>query len=142
MIRPSALVYWNYLKGWVEEFSRALKSLCYTNSSENPIVSVLGRWLAAQVNNAALAHRLSIGKRRGLLPDPSSHIDTNHKKAKSALRHDTARCGTFAGFLPNVPMCKSRKLQYSLVRDWSLTLLLCPNKRKISCALCTVKMPQ
>ena len=63
----------------MDEFSRALKSLCYTNSSENPIVSVLGRLLVAQVNNAALAHRLSIAKRRGLLPEPSSHIDTNQK---------------------------------------------------------------
>ena len=69
MIRPSGLVFWNLLKGRVDEFSRALKSLCYTNSPENPIVSVLGRLLIAQVNNAAVVHRFALAKTRGRLPE-------------------------------------------------------------------------
>ncbi|CAN8073937.1 unnamed protein product [Agarophyton chilense] len=69
MIRPTAFVYCNYLKGGVNEFSRAMTSLCYKNSGENPIVSIIGRFLCAQVNNAAVVHCLSVARRKGRLPD-------------------------------------------------------------------------
>ena len=104
MIRPSALLDLNYLKGRVKEFNRALKSLCYTSSSENLIIGVLGRLLVAQVNNAALMLGLSISKRRGLLLDASPHIGTM-KKGYSALIHNTARCGTLAGFVRELARC-------------------------------------
>ena len=69
MIRSAALVLWNHVKGVVDEFSRALKSLTYTNASENPIVIVIGRLVGSQINNAAVLHKLSIAKRNGSLPD-------------------------------------------------------------------------
>ena len=98
MIRPSGLVFWNLLKGGVDEFSRALKSLCYTNASENPIESVLGRLLIAQVNHSAVVHRFALAKRRGLLPEIDEYKNCDRKKGYSALRHDVTRCETFASF--------------------------------------------
>ena len=43
MIRPIFLVYRNALKGGVDEFSRALTTLAYTNTSAHPIVRIIGR---------------------------------------------------------------------------------------------------
>ncbi|CAN8067665.1 unnamed protein product [Agarophyton chilense] len=68
MIHPTAFVYWNYLKGGVDEFSRAMTSLCYTNVDENPIVSNIGRLLCPQVNNAAVVHRLCLARQKRHLP--------------------------------------------------------------------------
>ena len=42
MIRPTLLVYWNYLKGGMHEYSRAMMSLIKNNTSANPIVSIIG----------------------------------------------------------------------------------------------------
>ena len=96
MIRPSGLVFWNLVKGGVDEFSRALKSLCYHNSSENPIVSILGRLLCAQVSNAAIVHWFSIAKARGMLEkfEKDGAIEAGY----SSLRHDVARCASFSSF--------------------------------------------
>ena len=67
-IRPALLVYWNALKGGVDEFSRNLKTLAYTNSSENPIVSIIGRLISSQVGSARIAHRFSVARSCGVLP--------------------------------------------------------------------------
>lgn len=41
MIRPTALVYWNALKGGVDEFSRTMKTLSRCNVSETPLKASL-----------------------------------------------------------------------------------------------------
>ena len=96
MIRPTLLVYWNTLKGGVDEFSRALKTLAYTNTSENPIVSIVGRLISSQVGNAAIAHRLSIARKREVLPD------MNHERCTiqtyKTLRHQVTSCESFGSF--------------------------------------------
>lgn len=56
IIRPKILVYWNTLKGGVEEFSRALKTLACTNASEIPIVRIIGRVICSQVGKAIISY--------------------------------------------------------------------------------------
>lgn len=97
MIRPSGLVFWNLEKGGVDEFNRALKSLCQTNSLENPIFSMLRIILIAQVNRAAVVHWFALGKWRGLLPDTTEFKICFRKEGCSALRHEETRGGTFSG---------------------------------------------
>lgn len=97
MIRPTSLVYWNYLKGAADEFSRVLQSLAYTNHSENPIVSIIGRLICAQINSAAIVHRLSVAKAKDLLPEPDA-IHELSLNGYSELRHNVTKCETFTAF--------------------------------------------
>ena len=97
MIRPTSVIYWNHVKGGVDEFSRTLKVLSYQNTSENPIVSVLGRLICAQINNAAVVYRLSVAKGRGLLLENNA-CEREMRKGYVAMRHDVARCCTFSSF--------------------------------------------
>ncbi|CAN8067640.1 unnamed protein product [Agarophyton chilense] len=95
MIRPTAFVYWNYLKGGVDEFSRAMTSLCYTNVGENPIVSIIGRLLCAQVNNAAVVHRLCLARQKGHLP---MNYEGAGGRSFRQLRKNVAKCFSFADY--------------------------------------------
>lgn len=73
-----------------------MKSLCCTNYSETPIISVIGRLIVAEIHNAAVIHHLSLAKANDGLPDISEYNGEN-KKVYGALRHAIAKCGTFAG---------------------------------------------
>lgn len=68
MIRPTTLVFWNSLKGGVDEYSRAMQNLTRSNVSENAIVTIITRLLMAQVCNAAVAHRLVKSRQTSVLP--------------------------------------------------------------------------
>ena len=85
-------------KRGVHEFSRALKSLTYTNASENPMVSVIGRLICSQVNNAAFVRRVSIVKRNGSLPDTDVYRKVENHPGYNALRRKVSRCCSFADF--------------------------------------------
>lgn len=98
MIRPAALVFWNHLKGGTDEFSRALKSLTYTNTAANPIVSAIGQLLCSQVNNAAVAYRLSCAKSKGYLPTAKAFQDFQMKERYDILRRDVSRTCSFGDF--------------------------------------------
>ena len=68
MIKPIFLLYWSALKGGVDEFSRALTTLAYTNTSEHPIASIIRLLFCAQVAIAAIVHRLGIPRDEEKLP--------------------------------------------------------------------------
>lgn len=68
LILLTAFVYWNYLNGGVDNFSRAVTTLCYTNNSENTTVSLPERMLCAHVSNAAVVFTHRARKRFGKLP--------------------------------------------------------------------------
>ena len=103
MVRPTLLVYWNALKGGVDEFSWALKSLAYTNSSENPIVGVIGRPICGQVCNAAIVHRIAIARTKGYLLNSEEHATA--KDGYKNTRHRVTSCASFGAFA----RCLSRK---------------------------------
>ena len=115
MIRPLLLVYWNTLKGGVDEFSRALKTLAYTNTSENPIVSIIGRLISSQVGNAAIAHRFFIARKRGVLPP------LNHEWCKSQtykkIRHQVTSCESFGTFARELAREYVQITQHDSVQD-------------------------
>eukprot|EP00178_Gracilaria_changii_P016681 TRINITY_DN479_c3_g1_i11.p1 TRINITY_DN479_c3_g1~~TRINITY_DN479_c3_g1_i11.p1 ORF type:complete len:1373 (+),score=138.00 TRINITY_DN479_c3_g1_i11:3191-7309(+) len=101
MIRPSALVFWNLLKGGVDEFSRNMKQMCYTNSSENPIVSVIGRLLCSQVANAGVVYRMVKARLSGMLPRNNKQ-DFETRASYRKLRHSLTKCMTFSSFVKNL----------------------------------------
>ena len=83
--------------GGVDEYSRALKSLTKTNTSENPIVSLIGRILCSQVNNAAIAHLLGVARRKELFR--SCYVSSNtNRSGYTKLRHSITQCETFGAF--------------------------------------------
>ena len=97
MIRPTLLFYWNSLRGGMDENSRAMTSLTKTNTSENPIVSVIGRILRSQVNNAAIENRLAVARSKGLLP--SCYVASNTiRSGYTKIRHGITQCKTFVAF--------------------------------------------
>ena len=97
MIRPMLVVYWNSLKVGVDEYSRAMKSLIKTITSENPIVNVFGRILCSQVNNAAIVRRLAVARSKG--PLPSCYVASNTSRSGyTKLRHGITQCETFSAF--------------------------------------------
>lgn len=109
MIGPQLLVYWNTLKGGVDEFSRALKTLAYINTSENPIVSIIGRLTSSQVGNAAIAYRCFIARKCGVLPRINQEM--YRYQAYKRMRHQVTSCesfGTFAGELAREYVPKRR----------------------------------
>lgn len=95
MIRPAAIVYWNYLKGPVDEFGRAMRNLFYTNVGENMIVSIIGRLLYAQLNNSAGVHRLSLSRQKEKLP---TGYEENSSKGYRELRKIVSKCSSFANY--------------------------------------------
>ena len=112
MIRPTALIHWNVVKGGVDEFSRALKTLAYTNNSENPIVSVIGRLLCSQVHNMAVVIRLSIAKRKGYLDNDSNTSRAAQRLGYSYVRHHVTRCLTFSEFARRLAFEYKQRRQY------------------------------
>ena len=72
-LRPTALIFWNALKGGVDAFSRNLRTLDFSASKVSPVVSVVKRLLAAQVNNAGIIHRIVIALNDNTLPVKSEY---------------------------------------------------------------------
>lgn len=58
MIRPTATVFWNQIKGGVDVYSRGMAYSTHSNASENPIVTVICRMISYQVHNACVVYRI------------------------------------------------------------------------------------
>ena len=86
LIGPTLLVYWNSLKACVDEYSRDMRYLTKTTTSENSIVSVIGRILCSQVKKAATLHLLVVARSKGLLPSCNLAIHTS-SSVYTRLRH-------------------------------------------------------
>lgn len=97
MIRLTLNVYWNNLKGGIDVISNYMRTISRTNVSENPIVSIVGRLLSTQVNNAAVAYRLSIARRQGNLPKSGERAKL-WQKGYGNLRDRISQCLTFGLF--------------------------------------------
>jgi hypothetical protein len=79
MIRPTILVFWNALKGGVDEYSRSMQAFSRSNVSENPGVSVIGRILMSQAANAAVIHRLALARCNQKLPRAAEEAPPHHR---------------------------------------------------------------
>ena len=64
--------------------SRILKTLARTNTSENPVVSIIARLLTMRVNNGAVIYRLSVAKQKGYMSKDENIAVT---KGYTNLRH-------------------------------------------------------
>ena len=80
----------------MDEFSRAVKSLAYTNSSENPIVSILGGLICGQVCNASIVHRIAIARMKGYLFNSEDHATA--KDGYKNTRRRVTSCASFGAF--------------------------------------------
>ena len=59
----------------MDAFSRYLKTLDYSASKVSPVVSVVKRMLAAQVNSAGIVHRIGRAIRQGALPTGTKNTE-------------------------------------------------------------------
>lgn len=85
----------------MDEFSRALTSLCYTNASETPILSIIERLLCAHENNAAVVHRFSLTRKCGSLP--GSWVEVQTVKGYRKIRNRASKTSTFADYARQLP---------------------------------------
>ena len=98
MLRPKSLVYWNAVKGGVDEYSSRMAILTHTNSSENPITSVVARLICAQAYNAALAFRLFKARSMGMLTCVNRSYNYKHVGYR-AERHRVSSICSFTDFV-------------------------------------------
>lgn len=96
MIRPKPLVFWNAVKGGVDEYSRAMTRITRTNVSENPLVSVIGRLLASQLNNAAVVYRMFLAKQSFIISDLID--ESEHNLSYYDLRKKVTKQQTFNNY--------------------------------------------
>ena len=96
MIRLTPAVFWNQVKGGVDVVSRILKTLSRTNTSENPVVSIIARLLTMQVNNGAVMYRLSVAEHKGILK--ASDLYMEGQRGYSNICHRVTQCDTFGKF--------------------------------------------
>ena len=93
-LRPTALVFWNALKGGVDAFSKNLKTLDYSASKVSPVVSVVKRMLSAQVNNAGTVHRIGLALAQEILKEPS-YFEQAKQEGYVKLRQKVSQQETF-----------------------------------------------
>ena len=67
MVRPTVLVFWNAVKGGVDEYSRSMTNLTHHNVTQDPLTTVFLRLLMSQVHNAAISYGLYIASLRGIV---------------------------------------------------------------------------
>ena len=98
MIRPTILVYWNALKGGVDEYSRAMKTFSRNNACENPIVSVIGRLIFGQINNSGVLQRIVLARAKNRIL-PNIRDVPGHMRGYVKTRRGVTMCETFGQFV-------------------------------------------
>ena len=100
MVRPSVLVFWNAVKGGVDEYSRNMTHLTHHNVSQNPLTTVVLRLLMSQIHNAAVAYKLCLASLSGVVSSLSTDYDNNRRGGKyKSLRHRITSTASMIDFV-------------------------------------------
>lgn len=102
MLRPRSLVFWNALKGGVDEYSGAMKRFIHQNSAEHPVVTIVTRMIMPQICNAAISYRLIQARKRSLLGRNASDDRINKKTFNQSyrlIRHRITRLQSLGSFI-------------------------------------------
>lgn len=66
---PAHPVYWNHIESGVDVICRYLKTLARCNFSEYPVVTIVPHLLMMKVSNPAVIYRLNHARKSGALPE-------------------------------------------------------------------------
>ena len=116
MIRPTVLIYWNALKGRVDEYSRAMKTLSRNNACEKPILSVIKRLICEHINNSGVLNRISLPRANNRLVSNIGEVPA-HMREYVKTRHRVTICETFGQFVRGLAKEWNEFCEESLGRD-------------------------